>query len=62
MHLIQINMNNIEITSIEKIPEDITVGYLQVVIMPNGEVICEGKSLGFFKKLGKYLFKENNAN
>jgi hypothetical protein len=28
-------------------PEDITLAYLQVVIMPNGEILSFGKSIGF---------------
>lgn len=38
-----------------KAPEDITVCLLEVVVMPNGEVICLGKTVGWFDTLGKYL-------
>jgi hypothetical protein len=30
-------------------PNKITVAYLQCVVMPNGEIISKGKSIGFFK-------------
>lgn len=39
----------------EKQPEEITVCQLEVVVMPNGEVICLGKTVGWFKELGKFL-------
>jgi hypothetical protein len=38
-----------------KQPEGIISAKLEVVVMPNGEVICLGKSVGWFKDLGKYL-------
>lgn len=42
----------------EKQPEEIKVCRLQVVLMPNGEVVCNGKSVGWFDKLSKYLEPE----
>lgn len=39
-------------------PKEITVCHLEVVVMPNGEIICAGKSLGWVDGktgLGKYL-------
>lgn len=38
-----------------KQPEEITLAKLEVLIMPNGEVMCLGGSIGWFDKLGKYL-------
>lgn len=48
------------------------IKYLQVLVMPNGEIICAGKTIGFTdtptlgdetKKLGDYLYsKEDVAN
>ena len=38
-----------------KKPAEITVCHLEVVVMPNGEIICAGKTVGWFDKLGKYL-------
>jgi hypothetical protein len=36
-------------------PKQISAATLEVVVMPNGEVICDGKSIGYVKTLGKYL-------
>jgi hypothetical protein len=38
-----------------KIPEAISLCNLEVVLMPNGEILCLGKSIGWFKDLKKYL-------
>ena len=35
--------------------EKITLCNLEVVVMPNGEIICLGKTIGWVKELGKYL-------
>ena len=39
----------------EKQPEKITLCTLEVVLMPNGEIICLGERIGWFKNLKKYL-------
>lgn len=39
----------------EKQPDEITLCTLDVVVMPNGEIISAGKSLGWFKDFRKYL-------
>lgn len=39
----------------EKQPSEITLCNLQVVLMPNGEVISSGKTVGWFKDLKQYL-------
>jgi len=39
----------------EKIPEEITICYLQCVVMPNGEVISNGKSIGYFDEFNHFL-------
>lgn len=39
----------------EKQPEEITVCNLSCVLMPQGEVICRGKTVGWFKDLKSYL-------
>jgi hypothetical protein len=36
-------------------PENIQLCKLQVVCMPNGEILCLGKTIGWFDKIGKYL-------
>ena len=38
-----------------KQPDEITLCTLEVVLMPNGEVICLGKTVGWFKQLKDYL-------
>lgn len=40
---------------ITKPPKEITLALLEVVVMPNGEVICLGKTVGWVKTLGKHL-------
>lgn len=32
------------------------IKYLQVLVMPNDEILCEGKTVGWASKLAKYLF------
>ena len=39
-------------------PECITLGKIECVIMPNGEVIILGKTIGYFKDLQEFLFIE----
>lgn len=41
--------------SMTKQPDEITVCTLACVLMPNGEVVCLGKTLGFFDKFKRYL-------
>lgn len=43
-------------------PQEITVCNLEVVVMPNGEVICLGKTIGWIEKLGKYLTPKKKEN
>lgn len=31
---------------------------LEVLVMPNGEILCEGNTIGWKDKLGKYLNKK----
>jgi hypothetical protein len=38
-------------------PTEITLAWLQVVVMPNGEVICSGQTVGWFKTHQSYLRK-----
>jgi hypothetical protein len=39
----------------KEIPNEITLCYLSCVLMPNGEILSNGKSIGMFSDLGKYL-------
>jgi hypothetical protein len=41
----------------EKQPEKITVCQLEVVVMPNGEIISRGKTIGWFKDYKDFLTK-----
>jgi hypothetical protein len=36
-------------------PKEITVALLEVIVMPQGEVISLGKTVGWVKDLGEYL-------
>lgn len=40
---------------LDQIPDEMTLCNLEVLLMPNGEVICKGKSIGWFKELKKFL-------
>lgn len=42
----------------EKLPEDIPVCNLEVVLMPNGEIICKGKSVGWFENFKEFITKK----
>lgn len=37
------------------IPEDMTICNLEVLIMPNGEILSNGKSIGWFGDFKDYL-------
>lgn len=39
----------------EDAPEVISIAKLAVIVMPNGEIICLGKTVGWVKDLGLYL-------
>jgi hypothetical protein len=36
-------------------PKQMTVCQLEVLVMPNGEVLCGGTTIGLVKTIGKYL-------
>ena len=38
-----------------KAPKEITLARLEVVVMPNGEIICAGTTVGWVETLGRYL-------
>lgn len=46
----------------KRAPKEITVCWLEVVVMPNGEVICLGKTVGWVKTLGPYLKPQARKN
>lgn len=39
----------------EKVPEEITICQLECVLMPQGEIICNGQTLGWWSTLGTFL-------
>lgn len=39
----------------EKLPKEMCLATLECVVMPNGEVISNGKTIGWFKDLAQYL-------
>ena len=41
------------------LPKEITVCVLDVVLMPQGEIVCLGKTVGWFKDLKEYLKKKD---
>jgi len=44
--------------AMEKQPEEITLCTLEVVLMPNGELLCLGKTVGWFKTFRDFLTKK----
>jgi len=41
-----------------KQPDEITVCNLEVVLMPQGEIICKGKTVGWFRNFKEHLTKK----
>ena len=41
----------------KELPKEITVCKLDCILMPQGEVLCLGKTVGWFKDLKPYLEK-----
>lgn len=39
----------------EKQPEQMTMCTIECLLMPNGEILIAGKTIGWFDKLKKYL-------
>jgi hypothetical protein len=40
---------------IKEQPKEITIVQLEAVLMPQGEIICQGKTIGWFKDMKKHL-------
>lgn len=36
-------------------PQEITVCELECLLMPQGEILCQGKTIGWFREFKKYL-------
>lgn len=43
-----------------KTPAKMTVARLQVLVMPNGEVLCHGTTVGWVAKLGHLLYDDTD--
>jgi len=43
------------IKNIKKAPKEIMLCNLEVIVMPNGEILCLGKNIGWVQELGKHL-------
>ena len=39
----------------KKLPKEITFCNLEVIVMPNGEILCLGQTVGWFSALSQYL-------
>jgi hypothetical protein len=39
----------------EEKPETITVCELECMVLPNGEILCKGKTIGYFEEYKEYL-------
>ena len=48
---------SIEIVEVKNV-DNISLVFLEAVLMPNGEVLCNGLSLGFREKFGKIFIKK----
>lgn len=46
--------------TITKNPDTITPAKLDCIVMPNGEVLCNGTTIGWVKSLGKFLTKKEH--
>lgn len=46
----------------EKQPKEITVCTLQCVLMPQGEIICKGKTIGWFKDVKESLKSQQDSD
>lgn len=44
-----------EIVKVGAQPEGITAAFLEVVIMPNGELISKGKTIGWFDGFSEFI-------
>ncbi len=42
----------------KKPPKEITICNLEVLVMPSGEILCNGETIGWVKDLGKYVTKK----
>lgn len=52
------NKTIMEIKQTSVVPDEIKVGYLQVLLMPNAEILCNGETIGWYDPLHKYIYEE----
>lgn len=57
-----INFYIMTIQKLEQQPNEIKAIYLNCVIMPNGQIIYKGKSLGFYTQNKDYIFEKKDQN
>ena len=46
----------------DKQPTEMTICNLECLLMPQGEIICLGKTIGWFKEFKKYLTKKDEEH
>ena len=46
-----------KLETFKKVPEGITAVLVDAVLMPNGELITKGKTIGWFDDLSKHVYK-----
>jgi hypothetical protein len=42
----------------KEVPKEITLCNLEVIVMPNKEILCNGRRVGWFQEFGQYLTKK----
>ena len=42
-------------------PKEMTSAKLDVLVMPNGEILCNGNTIGYVQTYGKFLSQLKNA-
>lgn len=51
----QLGSQSIEKVIVEEVPTEIMMCELECIVMPNGEVMCNGRTIGWFEDLKNYL-------
>ena len=50
----------LNLKALRVVPQDtVTLVYVDAVLMPNGEIVCLGKTLGMFEKIKGHVYIEN---
>ena len=45
--------------NLEKEPGEMKIIFVEAVLMPNGEIICLGETIGFYEKIGAYTYEKD---